>query len=37
MNHVIYSELSYWKLNNFMLYFCVRKVQFVLGIELKNT
>ena len=32
-----YSELSYSKLNNFMLYFRVRKVQFALSIELKNT
>ena len=31
-----YSELSYWNLDNFMLCFCVRKVQFALSIELKK-
>ena len=29
----LYSELSYTKLNNFMLYFCVRKVLLALNIE----
>ena len=31
------SNVSYSKLNNFMLYFRVRTVQFALSIELKNS